>query len=277
MSEYKRDLMVATAMGVLLVALISGVIYYLFPPTLVGSQPRVAFSFFLGPVIGASAGSIGKNETVYLEMLEIRFEFSNGTIINIPKEPDNLRAEDLSDFYPDKYSGEVIASSLQRITVQVRSTYGAAADMDYTVDTVRNSTICASLKGVKVVDLGVFERRMLEKYVGYSKNSSVVIYPHEVDISSSGNWTREHLNPELGIDIAELSGMLSGSGVTLIAFDAAHSVSLKYNITSGGTAQGEADLRWEGRMGTFEFVHHQGRITLVRYDFTTIKLSLLTI
>lgn len=275
MSEYKKDMIVATAMGVLLVALISGVIYYLFPPTLSESQPQVAFSFFLGPASGASTDSMGKNETVYLELLEIRFHFSNGSTICLPE--DDLLAQDLSDVYPDKYSGEVNASSLQRITVKVRPAYGADADIDYTVDTIRNSTIYASLKGVEVVDLGAFERtNYIERYVGYSSNRSVFIHCHSVDVSSSGHWSGALLAPELGMDVDELSGILDGSGTSLITFDAAHNVHLKYNVTTrGGTQQGETDLSWEGRMGTFEIVYNQSRITCVRYDFTTVKLALL--
>lgn len=278
MSEYKKEMIVATVTGVLLVGLISGVIYILFPPTPFELPPRLALSFFLGLGSGASADSMGKNETVYLEVLEIGFDFANGSTMNLPEM--NLHAQDLSDVCPDKYSGEINASSLQRVTVKVTSCYGANADIDYTVDTVRNSTIYASLKSVEVVNLGVFERaNCIERYVGYSSNRSVVvrIRCQSVDVSSSGYWAGKELTPELGMDVAELSGMLTGSGTALITFDATHSIHLKYNITTGSIQQGETDLSWEGRIGTFEIVYDQGKITWVRYDFTTVKLALLTV
>ncbi|MDH5375994.1 MAG: hypothetical protein OEZ21_08620 [Candidatus Bathyarchaeota archaeon] len=274
MSGYKRDL-AKVAMVLLLVALIGGVTYYLFPQTLFEPQPRLAFSFLFGQGNIASTDSMGKSETVYLEVLEIGFDFANGSTTFLPE--GNLLAQDLSDIYPDKYSGEVVASSLQRIRVKVTPCYAVASDVDYTLDAMRNSTIHASLKGEEVVDLGVFERaNYIEKYVGYSSNRSAIVHCYSVDLSSSGYWSRESITPELGIDVAELSVVLAGSGTTLITFDAMHSVHLKYNIKStGGTEQGETDLSWEGRMGTFEIVYAQGRITRIRYEFTTVKLLLL--
>lgn len=275
MSEYKREMIVATAMGILLVALIGGLTYYLFPQTIFEPPLRVAFSFFFGQGNTASADSMGGNQTVYWEMLIIRFDFANGSTI-LPV------SQDWSDLHEiPTYSGEVNASSLQRIGVEVMPCYGMTSppDMNYTLDTIRNSTIHASLKGVEAVDLGVFERlNYVEKYVAYSSNRSVRVYCHSVNFSSSGYWSGKSLTPDLGIDVAELSGMLTGSGTALITFDATHNVHLKYNITTkGGTEQGETSLSWEGRMGTFEIVYDEGKITWIRYDFTTVKLLLLTV
>lgn len=274
MSGYKRDL-TKVAMVLLLVALIGGVTYYLFPQTLIEPPPRLAFSLLFGQGNIASTDSMGKSEAVYLEVLEIGFDFANGSTTYLPEL--NLHAQDLSDVCPDKYSGEVDASPLQRIRVKVTPCYAMASDVDYTLDTIRNSTIHASLKGEEVVDLGVFDRaNHIEKYVGYSSNRSAFLHCYSVDLSSSGHWSRESITPELGIDVAELSVALAGSGTSLITFDAMYSMHLKYNIkTTGGTEQGETGLSWEGRMGTFEIVYDQGRITRVRYDFTTVKLLLL--
>jgi len=276
MSEYKKEVVVATAMGVLLFALIGGLTYFLLPPTLLEPSPQPAFSFLFGQGNTVLANSIGKKQTVYLEVLEIRFDFMNGSTTYLPE--DNLLAQDLSDIYPEKYSGEINASSLQRIRVKVTPCYAMTSDIDYTLDTIRDSTIHTSLKGEEVVDLGVFERaNYIEKYVGYSSNRSNVVHCYSVDLSSSGYWSKESTTPELGIEIAELSRMLTRSGTALITFDAMHSVHLKYNISTGGTKHGETDLSWEGRVGTFEIVYHQGKIILIRYDFATVELLLLAV
>jgi len=269
--EYGREIAQSSIVAVLLVALLSGVSYYLFPQysSSIGPTPSFVYAWVKGNE--SQTGNVYENKTVLWKLLDFEFSFVNGSSIHEPGEGEKGEEQVIRL----EYHGELDATDLLKIVIRQFSVIiGGVKDMtigqvhietftheDNTTDYLEahgNFSISVSLRSIDVIDLGTL------KLIDWVRDPS----------SDSGYWK----NGAWTMDADQLSSMLLGSGTALIVFDAAVNVHVKYEITVEGiTKTGENDLSWEGSMGTIEITYDLGKLLYIRYDFESIKLQLLKV
>ena len=95
------------------------------------------------------------------------------------------------------------------------------------------------------------------------------------DRTATGYW--ESTNYSWEITASQLSEILNGSGVATITFNTCYSTELKYKIITmpEGVLTGNASLSWSGAWGTLQLTYKEGKISLVKYNFKTIKLIMI--
>lgn len=270
--EYRGEIAQLAIVAVLLVALLSGVSYYLFPQysSPIGPTPSFVYAWVKGNE--SQTGNTYESKTVLWELLDFEFSFVNGSSVHEPNVGDEIGKEYV--VYPE-YHGEFDATDLLKIVIRrfpvtiggiKNTTIGQVYIETFThednttsyLEAHGNFSISVSLRGIDVIDLGTL--KLIDWVYGPYSDSGYW---------KKGSWT---------IDVNQLSSMLLGSGTALITFDAALNVHVQYEITVEGTTKtGENDLSLEESMGTIEIAYDQGKLLYVRYDFESIRLILLKV
>jgi hypothetical protein len=285
-SWYKREIVFAGIMALLLTVVLGAMSYFLLPQTgtqLKARSPTIfAFSLTGGNI--AYESPTLENQTIRQDtmdwlQLEFEFIFANGSSIH---EPDIFNGEVGKQFIiRPEYHGEFEAETLQRISIELFRVYitDLPENASTSLEVNKNTTISVSLRATQIIDLGVrtslnertkYEQTMFPKLHGSTKllGGGVLSCSGFWETTGYGGWT---------INISQLSDMLQGNGTALITFDATINASISYEIGNENVETGEVTLSpWEGRIGTIEIVYEQGKITWIRYSFSRASLILLT-
>lgn len=270
--EYGREIARSAIVAVLLIALLSGVSYHLFPQysSPIGSTPSFVYAWVKGNE--SQTDNPYESKTVLWESLDFEFIFVDGPSIHEPNVGEEIGKEYV--ICPE-YHGEFDATDLLKIVIKRFSlTIGGAKNtilgpfhietftyQDNTTSYLEahgNFSISVFLRSIDVIDLGTLQ---------------LIDWIHG-PYSDSGYWK----NGAWTIDVNQLSSMLPGSGTALITFDATVNVHVQYEITVEGTTKtGENDLSWEDSMGTTEIAYDDGKLLYIRYNFESIRLILLKV
>jgi hypothetical protein len=293
MSEYKKEIIKLSIAAVLLAVLLGVPCSYFFPE-IIRIQPPIAFAFAWveGDMTGDDSFS---NKTISWNMLEFEFRFMNGSLIHFPywilvgpEENITLYGE---GWYESK-KGEFNATTLQSITVRFCHARGVSLwyprNSTYRLETNRTTIIDVFLEALNITDLGSYNCwNDIDALIIHNRGNHTSIecgpqipYPRG-NSSASGLWRLVWTNygyvHTWVVNATQLSSMLHDSGTAFIAFDTTLKIDIDYEIvTEDQTTAGRRTLSWEETMGTIEIIHNHGKLFWMRYDFSSVRLVLLT-
>jgi len=276
-SEYRKELLKSAIVAIMSASLLGAATYHLVQPR----QRPIIVAFALGEGRQFSADCSASSGF----WLSLNFTFLNGSVIT-----------------RNPYCGEFNATELQKISVRVHGFAGFDFDesiLRFMTVYVQNRTIDATIADQGITALG--SSKNLGNTLGcYSTNE--IFTPEEEDahraalhaeldrLRSYFNVTRKELPREerlstgywktytmWEITMNQLDEMLHGSGTANITFTVGIDIDLYYKITttSGGNLTDSTDLSWSGTGGTLQLTHEEGKISWVKYNFTTVKLIML--
>lgn len=262
----------SAVIAVLLIALLGGVNFYLFPQYS-SSEPTLSYAFMWVKGSENQAVNWYENKTILWELLDFKFSFANGSSLHEPNVLGGEIGKEYSirpEYHGDFDATELLKIAIQRLPILICGTKGFTIgpshgetythedDTNSSMEIHGNYSIRVSLRGIDVVDLGIL--RLIDWVRGPNSDSGYW---------KNGIWT---------IDADQLSSMLTGSGTASINFDATVNAHVQYKISDDGTTkEGENDLSWQGSIGKIEIVYEQTRLKFIRYDFQSIRLVLLQI
>lgn len=283
MSEYRKELFKSALVAVMSAALLGALTYHLIQPE-DGPLPVV---FGLG-----EAGQFSGNySTLEGYCLILQFTFLNRS--RIEKSPLPSHEEMCQGLLVhDEYNGKLEATELQRITLSVYGISSASYDADavvrYLAACLRDRIINVTLvdRNHDMIDLGSSKHlgSISGMQTGDFGDPNKTYYDSLLDeLMTSFNSTKRQFTSTdywaatdyvWSMTIDELGDMLQGSGTATIAFTIDINIKLKYVIlrTSEKDLTGNATLSWAGTWGTLQLTYEEGRISLIKYNFATIKL-----
>lgn len=274
MNESRKNIIGAAATAVIVVAFLGFLSHQFFPTS------TIPTSFALAWLQGKQEPT-NNTITLLISTLSPTFTFQNETCwwteevdlktYGIPQDLDWIILQD-----------EHNATWLKSMSIHpyniICTPVNLPFDGTYNITMVMNTTIHVSLEAVTNVDLGVYDCRN-ETYIvyqneTYSQSSSI----GKPTWNSSGYWeTDEDDDVNWEIDAEKVSGMLQGSGTSLITFRGVLRVNLKYEITTNGVKKTNGrTLSWEGNMGIIKVTYDQNRIVSIEYEIPAVGLTMLT-
>lgn len=283
MGGYRKELFKSALVAVMSAALLGALTYHLIQP----EDAALPVVFGLG-----EAGQFSGNySTLEGYCLILQFTFLNRS--RIEKNPLPSHEEMCQGLVAhDEYSGELEGTKLQRITLSIygvsSASYNTDAVVRYLAACLRDRIINVTLvdRNHDMTDLGSSKHlgSISSMQTGDFGDPNKAYYNSLLDeLMASFNATRRQFTSTgfwvatdyvWSITIDELGDMLQGSGTATIAFTLDINMKLKYVIvrTSEEDLTGNATLSWTGTWGTLQLTYEEGRISLVKYSFATIKL-----
>jgi len=283
-SEYRKELLKSAIVAILSASLLGAVVYHVFQP----EHGLIPIVFALGEG-GQLSGDYSLLES---SCLVLGFAFLNGSVITSPL----LSPEELNRgvSIPDECIGEFDATELQEIILSVSDFddffYNRDTIVRYLVTWVQDRIISVKLvdRNQEITELGT-SKSLGRKWniqsgrIGDPKEEHYALLLDalkasfnitESEFSSTGYWKATDYT--WAMTAGQLGDMLHGSGTTKITFTLDIKTELEYRIirTSEKDLTGKTSLTWTGTSGTLQLTHEEGKISWLKYNFKTVKLTM---
>jgi hypothetical protein len=279
-SEYRKELLKSAIVAIMSASLLGAATYHLVQP----EHRSISVAFALGEERQFSGIH---TKAKFNWFLALNFTFLNGSSVEVRPFP-NAECSPT----PNPYTGEFDATDLQKIAVSFSAFHYVDDYIDATefmLAFLRNRTIAATLIDQEMTDLGSgknfgtwgyiltrpYNQTEYNELISSFNASKMGVKP------STGYWKATRcasLDANWEMSINELGDMLHGSGTANITFKLQLTEQLKYKLTTseGDSMIGNATLSWSGMWGIFQLTYEEGKISWVKYNFTTITMRVIT-
>jgi len=278
MSEFRNGLIKSAILAIMFASLLGTAVYYFVVPQ--GARfPTIVFA------LGSNSQISGDYITMYVQELGLIVTFSNGSAIPIYDTGGELTPE--GAIIPDEHNGEINATGIKEIMIYTTSIIGISHQgaIKIILRWAENKTASAVLIDKDIIDIG--SSKILGEINGVASalDRGTPIGPEDInELPLDVNVTGEELTgywmdkSHWAVNADQLRDILqSSSNPAIITFTLDSSIYLKYKIVgSGENMTTDVNLKWSGTWGTLQLWHDGGEISSMRYNFSNIKLNVIS-